>query len=242
MDEPSACTLYGDAEHAEDRPIRVLLVNEFPVLVETLDKLLSDQKKINILEASRGSELLMLPPALLPRLVDDVEPDVVLINCTRGNADWTNTIAALRDRPRPVKVAVVVMTSDPETLRPFINARADGCITADVSLAEYLRMIHRIHAGDVLFPPAVLMHLLTEGPRARPDPATNARSALGSRELEVLETLATGLSTEEVAARLGITVHTVRTHLKNVLVKLHAHSKLEAVMIGLRFGLIRFPE
>ena len=58
----------------------------------------------------------------------------------------------------------------------------------------------------------------------------------------MLQTVATGMSTGETANALGITVHTVRAHLKNVMTKLQAHSKLEAVIFGLKKGLIQLPE
>src|SRR6266542_3485262 len=236
-DRSSPCPSKRDGEGCGKPAIRVLLVNELPVLVEALAEIVSHQRQFDVIGTERGSELFMLRPARLPQIVEEYEPDVVLINCTRGNVDWTDTIAELRDKLRSVKIAVMVMRSDPETLRPFAKARAVGSITAETSLAEYLRAIHRIHAGEVLFPPDVLLQLLTEGRRTRSDPTVSATAVLGSREREVLQALAIGLSTEEVADRLGITVHTVRTHLKNVLVKVHAHSKLEAVMIALRSGL-----
>jgi DNA-binding NarL/FixJ family response regulator len=221
----------------------VLLVNELPVLVEALAQVLSNQKQITIIGANRSSELLILDPARLPQTVESLRPNVVLINCTRGDLDWTGTISEIHDRSPSVKVAVVVMRSDPETLRPYIDARAVGCVTADVPLAEYLKAIRRIHQGEVLFPADALLHLLTAGRRARSDPQgiSTSTAVLGPREREVLEALAMGLSTGQAAERLGITVHTVRTHLKNVLGKLHAHSKLDAVLIALRSGMIRLP-
>jgi len=160
------------------------------------------------------------------------------------------------------RALVVIRTMNDEDLTALIPAGAFGCLTPDCRQEELVDAIQRVSQGEVLFPPAVLMRLITqqshrerlsdspgasESEESQNQPAAASSRSLPStgslapRERQVLETLARGSSTDEVADQLGITVHTVRTHLKNVLAKLNAHSKLEAVVIALRRGLIDLP-
>lgn len=215
--------------------ITVLLVNMYPLIVEAV---------ANALGADPGLEVVPsdCDPEHLSDAVQSAGADVVMIDCTFDQERWPPAIAALRQASVGTRVLVITTREDLETLSPFIQARAVGCIIISQPSSEFAAAVRRVHAGDVLFPPAVLVRLLdeNEAPRRSSSPAGNG--ILAPREREVLTAMATGLSTEEVAESLGITIHTVRTHLKNVLVKLQARSKLQAVMIALREGLISLPE
>ena len=124
-----------------------------------------------------------------------------------------------------------------------IEAGAAGYICEDVHPRHLIQAIKRIHAGEVLYGQAVLADLANRpgrrsgGVRQSPDAST-----LAPREVEVLQAFILGLSTVEVAERLYISVLTVRTHLKKALEKLGAHSKLEAVVMALRLGIVTLPQ
>jgi len=98
--------------------------------------------------------------------------------------------------------------------------------------------IKRVHAGELLFDPGPLVQLLVDAPI--PVPSVPRRTAkLAERELQVLSAIATGMSSAEAADELGISLSTLRTHLKNIITKLEARSKLDAVLIAIREGRIR---
>ena len=130
-------------------------------------------------------------------------------------------------------------TLDEAAVSACVEAGAVGCLNQDQSPSQLIDRIKRAHAGEVPFAPDMLVNLLLQPRRDEAD-RWHSVQLLGVRELQVLEMLANGMSTEVVAARLGITVHTVRTHLKDVMAKLQVHSKLEAVMVAIREGLIAF--
>lgn len=95
----------------------------------------------------------------------------------------------------------------------------------------------------MLYPPDILVGLLSRpNPEPRKPSLPEVPSPLRPREADVLRAFARGMSTAEVAATLNITVHTVRTYLRSIMVKLGARSKLEAVVIALRSGLIGLPD
>jgi len=188
----------------------------------------------------------------------------VLIECLFATVSCSGLIHDLRDVFPSARMLVVSPDLDDESLADLVAAGAVGCLTPDCSRDELMDAIRRVSQGEILFPATLLMRLLArrQAPRREDDAAPSSAdwdastgrqaaagtsgvdppAALAPRERQVLTAMATGLSTEEVAERLGITVHTVRTHLRNVLVKLNAHSKLEAVVIALRKGLIELPE
>jgi len=134
------------------------------------------------------------------------------------------------------RVAVVLMAeqSDPETVARAMAAGCAGFLTADRGRAEVLLLLRAAARGQVALSADQLHRLLTHlSPRpARP-------SDLSSRELDVLVMMADGVTTDEMARRLFISAHTVRNRVRSVLSKLGAHSKLEAVAVATREGIIR---
>jgi DNA-binding NarL/FixJ family response regulator len=141
----------------------------------------------------------------------------------------------LRALRSTLRVIVLTEAVDREALVAYVRAGAVGCLAVDRAVPELVRAIKQVYAGEVLFDPGTLVDLLT-GAAQRPLVQT-----LAPRELEVLRVLATGLSTEEAASQLRITVHTLRTHLKKAMTKLGARSKLEAIILALREGLVELP-
>jgi DNA-binding NarL/FixJ family response regulator len=121
----------------------------------------------------------------------------------------------------------------------------DGFISKQNPVAAVVEAIRHAAKGEVAVPAPILQGLKSA---PRPSGATAVASgsleleALTARELEVLTLIAEGLSSELVAQRLGLSVATIKTHLRNVSAKLRAHSRLEAVAIALRRGLIAPPE
>ena len=122
-----------------------------------------------------------------------------------------------------------------------IRSGIDGCVSMKGTIAEAVDTIKRVDAGESVFDPRAMHDLLDpSASRVVVHPQRTAR--LAPRELEVLIVIAKGFTTFEAARHLGISVNTLRTHLKNILTKLEARSKLEAVLIGIQEGRITFPE
>jgi DNA-binding NarL/FixJ family response regulator len=137
------------------------------------------------------------------------------------------------NRPR---VLLLLSQVDRDILGPAIQSGIDGCLSDRASLNELRDALVRIHSGQSVFAPDLALRLMSEPPRP-------LRAApLAPRELEVLQVIATGASTDVAAARLGITIHTVRAHLKSAMAKLNAHSKTEAVLTALKSGYVVLPE
>jgi DNA-binding NarL/FixJ family response regulator len=223
---------------ATRRGVKVLVVGGHQLLADSLAIALSADPGLEVM----GSET--DPERALTR-IRRVRPDVVLLNNSLGGSDCAEVICRLRTEAPDLKIIVLTSYSDDEdSLLACVQAGASGHQTTDRQPNELVDSIKRVHAGELDFAPDVLVNLMTRPRSPGPPPrAPEARTPpLAPRELQVLQTVATGMSTGDAASALGITVHTVRAHLKNVMSKLQAHSKLEAVIFALKRGLIELPE
>ncbi len=202
-----------------DQPVRVLLVGALSLMVEAIGRTVAEDPEIYVVGVMANTD-----PDSIVEVIASTDAQVVLIDCTTSAIGWPQVVASVCAACPTVRVVVLTATSDVESLVPYVLARAVGCVTGDRALEDVILAVKRAHAGEVLFPSSVLIPLLTQQGRPRSVPTTPPAGGLAPRERQVLATLATGASTEEVAHQLGITIHTVRTHLKNAMVKLKARS------------------
>ncbi len=139
----------------------------------------------------------------------------------------------------PVAVLLLI---DSETyltrLLPGLSARAWGVLPLDSSLEELLAAVKALHHGLLVGAPALLEQVLALPDKDTSPQAATASEALTEREVQVLGLLAQGLANKQVAARLGISEHTVKFHVSGIYTKLGATSRTEAVRLGVRQGLI----
>ncbi|MER3457494.1 MAG: hypothetical protein C4309_01515 [Chloroflexota bacterium] len=135
---------------------------------------------------------------------------------------------------------ILTSATEDEVLLRAIDAGASGFITKHRAINDVIAAVRAAHAGEMLIPPAMLLGLLSRlYQRQRQEEQARARlEPLTPRERQVLQALAQGLDNRETARRLRISPNTVRTHLQNAMSKLGVHSKLEAVVMALKYGLI----
>jgi len=193
----------------------------------------------------------MLASSLAVVLDLDPELDVVAVEAEPAHAnrvlaagasivllDSIPLAAEIHARWPNVRLIIVGPAADSEVILACIRAGAAGCVDTDISPAALISTIKRVHAGELLFEAGPLVQLLVNAPM--PIPSAPRRTAkLAERELQVLSAIATGMSSAEAADHLGISLSTLRTHLKNIITKLEARSKLDAVLIAIREGRIR---
>ena len=158
-------------------------------------------------------------------------PDVAIIDLSSAFESFTLAREMLRERPT-TKI-VCIGPNDAGAVRRALDMGVSGYITQDVPVVALLRSIRAVAEGQVVIPSL---------PREQISVATSSASmlvaALSPRETQVLSLLVEGLGGREVARRLQLSPHTVRSHVQNVFTKLHAHSRLEAVSIAVRAGVV----
>lgn len=218
---------------ARDR-IRVLLVDDQQLLTDSLARLLAAEPDMDVIGVA-GT-------VAAARTLSRVRPDVVLMDYRLPDGTGADATRAIKARWPSARVVMLTAIADDETLLESIQAGADGYMTKDGAVEDVVATVRDAAAGETLLPRSVIAGIAQRVASAR-DRGTEwpAIGPLTGRELEVLRVLADGLTIPEACARLAITPNTYRTHVQKIMAKLHAHSRLEAVTVALRFRIIEPP-
>jgi len=208
-------------------PIRVLIVDDHDVFASSLAQVLELESDLHSLgTASSIAEARTMIPNTLP--------DVVLMDHRLPDGDGVAAIPELQPLRLSTKFVVLTASTADHVLVTAIEAGASGFLSKSRSLDEVRSAVRAAHSGEAVISPELLARLLPRLNRRR-EPG---RVDLTERELEVLALLAEGLTNSEIAERIVVSVHTVRNHVANLSAKLGAHSKLEALSIAIRRGLL----
>ena len=206
---------------------RVLIVDDHRMFVDSLVRLLQDEADLVVVGvASTIAEAL--------RSVRAQRPDVVLLDYRLPDGDAPACIAELRDLAPAARVLVMTGLGDDATLAAAREAGCAGVVTKDKAAQDLVEGLRAVAAGQTMTGAVVAPRAAT-GDRNIVDPGLTAR------EREVLEELAAGQSTASIATSLHISPVTVRNHIQRILAKLDARSRLEAVALGIRAGIIAPP-
>ena len=219
--------MNGSADDEAGQTIKVMLVDDHVMFSQTLLRVFRDEPDFDVVATASS----VAEGRSLARIY---RPDVVLMDYRLPDGLGTDAARLIRqDRP---ETKVVMLTGFPEdsVLLSAIEAGCSGYMTKDGAVQEAISAVRAAAAGEALISPMLLARLL---PRLRRD-AERLSYEITSRELEVLHLMAEGLPNAAIADRLVLSVHTVRKHVQSILNKLGAHSKLEALAIAVRQGLV----
>jgi DNA-binding NarL/FixJ family response regulator len=216
----------GNGERA---PIRVLVCDDHQILAQGIASLLEDAGGIKVV-AIVGTVAEAKARAI------ETSPDVVLMDYELPDGDGVSAAAAIKHSVPSAKVVMLTSFNDDTVLVRALEAGCSGFLTKHKSAREVERAVRLAAEGEALISPDMLVRLLPKLSRSQPERKIGAD--LTSRELEVLALLAEGLSGDAIAARLYLSPNTVRNHVQNLLPKLGAHSRLEAVSIATRSGIL----
>jgi DNA-binding NarL/FixJ family response regulator len=174
----------------------------------------------------------------------DLRPDVVVMDVRMPGQNGIEATRALQTPPRSSdyvpKVLMLTTFDIDEYVYDALRAGASGFLLKDATPEELVAAVRIVAGGDALLAPSVTRRLIEDFARSAPPPrpAGNRLAELTERELEVLGHVAGGGSNKEIAAELGISENTVKNHVRNILEKLHLHSRREAVMYAVREKLL----
>ncbi|MEO8292382.1 MAG: response regulator transcription factor [Actinomycetota bacterium] len=207
--------------------IRVLLVDDHRMFAEAIGMFLSTEDDIEVLEILADADG-------VAERVRSSAPDVVLMDIDLPRVDGlTATRQVLEARPE-TKVVLITALSDPDLARRGNDAGAVALVPKERAADDLVEVIRGAAGRDQPGRRGQLRLLPSE-----PDAASRPAAVLSPRELEVLQGLVDGLSTEELSVALFVSRRTVQGHVQSILTKLQVRSKLEAVVTGLRDGLVR---
>lgn len=218
------------SEQAASGPIRVALIDDHLMFAESLARLIGDEPDITIVGTfDGGSEAL--------RGLGRHEADVVLVAYHLPDVDGVEVSAEIKRRWPETMVVMLTGSTEDHVLVAAIEAGCSGLVTKDRPAADVTDAIRRAAAGEALLSPEQLARLLPLLART----SGSAGIDLTARELEILTAIAGGKTNRVVAAELNLSVNTVRNYVQSVLLKLGAHSKLEAVSTAVRQGILDYP-
>ena len=215
--------------------VRVLIADDQGLVRAGFRMILEAQPDLEVVgEAADGEEAVALA-----RLH---QPDVVLMDIRMPRLDGiAATRAVVADRP-DTRVLVLTTFDLDEYVYDALEAGASGFLLKDVGRDDLVAAVRVIDAGEALLAPTVTRRLLADFVRSRQPavpPAPASVEGLTARERETLELLARGLSNAEIAGRMVVSEHTVKTHVGNVLMKLALRDRIHAVIYAYERGVVR---
>lgn len=208
-------------------PIRLIIVDDHPVVRDGLRGIFADDAFEVVGEAADGPEAL----AVAAR----TSPDVVLLDLRMPKMGGAEVIRRLREQRPDARVLVLTTYFDDADVVPALEAGAAGYVLKDTPRAELRRAVQAAARGETVLSPSVAGVLAQKA--REPEPR-----ALSPRESEVLGLIARGATNREVARRLFITEATVKTHLLHIFAKLEVKDRAAAVAVAYESGLLKTGE
>jgi two-component system response regulator DegU len=209
--------------------VRILIVDDHPVTRSGLREALSLEPDVEVVgEAATGSEAIQAALSL--------SPDVVFMDVRMPGMTGIEATKAIRESRPDIKIILFTVDESRASIAEAIRAGVHGYLLKDVTPDDLIAAARMTLEGKAVIHPALTQAFLDEVrfmPEKRPD------TPLSRREIEILQHIASGSSTKQVARTLGISAHTVKTYLERIFEKLGANDRAQAVAIAIRQGLVR---
>jgi two-component system, NarL family, response regulator DegU len=216
---------------------KVLVADDHQLLRQALRRALEDAGFDVVAEAGDGEEAV--------RLVTLLRPDVVVMDVTMPVLDGIEATRRIHAATGHAKVLVLTMHDEDALRVKALRAGAVGFLTKDSAMQEVVETVRRAADGDTVFSPEIAAAMMAEFPVNGTDLLVNgdlpevADSPLTKREREILQLVADGHSTTEIARELFISAKTVKNHLASIYAKLDSRDRTQAVLSGMRLGIVQ---
>ena len=227
------------SEHRETADaIRVLIADDSPLFRRGISVVLATEEEICVIaEAENGDDAVMKAA--------EFAPDVVLMDVRMPRVNGIEAARAIRGSSPSTKIIMLTVSDEDDDLYDAIKAGANSYLLKEVSVEEVPEAIRAVVQGQSLISPSMaskLLHEYTSLARRADEKQQYPTPALTQRELEVLKLVAKGQSNREIGDELYISENTVKNHVRNILEKLHLHSRMEAVIYAVRERLLNIHD
>jgi DNA-binding NarL/FixJ family response regulator len=214
--------------------LKVLIADDHALFRRGLLMVLEDEPDLEVVgEAGDGAEAV--------QKANELMPDVVLMDVRMPKNSGIEATAAIKDAMPHVKILMLTISDEEADLYDAIKAGASGYLLKEISIEEVAEAIRSVWAGQSRLSPSMASKLLSEFQamsRRADEPEEVRAPRLTDREMEVLGLVAQGLNNRDIAKELFISENTVKNHIRNILEKLHLHSRMEAVVYAVRAKLL----
>jgi len=216
----------------EDRPIRVLVVDDHDLFRAGLASLLAMQPDIEVVAQASGGRMGI-------RLADELRPDVVIMDLRMPDVEGPAATRAILERNQNMRVLVLTVATDDSDVEAAIEAGACGFIAKDTPVGGVAVAVRAAAQGVAWLSPRAAELVLgrVRQRAAEPEVDDSVTEQLSARELDVLRLIARGMENADIAATLAISPRTAKNHVSNILAKLGMPSRVQAAIYAVRRGL-----
>jgi DNA-binding NarL/FixJ family response regulator len=223
------------SDQPDDEVIRVLIADDQALFRRGLYVVLGTEENIEVVAEAEDGEQAILK-------AEEMAPDVVLMDVRMPRVNGIEAASRIRETLPSTKILMLTVSDEEDDLYEAIKAGANGYLLKEISVEEVASAIRAVVQGQSLISPSMASKLLNEFNSLSRQAADRREQlpapVLTARELEVLKLVARGMSNRDVADQLYISENTVKNHVRNILEKLHLHSRMEAVMYAVRKRLL----
>src|SRR5438874_13030578 len=214
--------------------IRVLLVDDHALVREGTRRLLETENDVEVVaEAASGEEALEAAKRL--------KPDIAIMDIAMPGMGGIEATRAIKVSCPETAVLVLSAYDDEPYLMALLEVGAAGFLLKNVHGQELIQAIRAVARGESVLQPSIAEKMMRRL-SARPDLAPRSTNLISEREFDVLLLAARGLPNKEIAARMGLSIRTVHSHLANIFMKMQVGSRTEAILLALRQGLISLQD
>ncbi len=217
-----------------DDPIRTLIADDHELFRRGLRMVLDDAPDIEVVDEAGDGQAAVA-------LAREHAPDIVVMDVRMPELSGIEAARAIKEELPGTKILVLTISDEEDDLYEAIRAGANGYLLKEISIDEIGDAVRQIHTGQSLISPSMASKLLDEFSamiKKEEEKEQVPAPRLTPREMEVLQHVAQGMNNREIARALYISENTVKNHVRNILEKLHLHSRMEAVVYAVREKLL----
>jgi len=218
------------------KKIRTLVVDDHIIIRRGLKDLLEDDDNIEIIgEAGSGFEAL--------KILEETLPDIILMDVVMPGMSGIETVRIISKKYPGVKIIMLTIYDDDQYVRNAIESGAHGYVLKKVKQKELIEIIHNVYNDKAFIDPSLTNYIFNQIKKIRGGKTLGSgRANLTERELEIVEHLIEGLTDRNVSEHLNLSIHTVRTHIKNIYRKIGVSNRAQLVTYAIEKRIINYSK
>ena len=215
--------------------MKILIADDHAIVREGTRQILEQEKDMEVAgEAADGREAIDLAGRL--------KPDLVIIDIAMPEIDGIEATRQIKEQFPDISMLVLTAYDDDQLIFSLLEAGAAGCVLKSIRGKELVEAVRQVHAGESVLHPTIARRVLNRFEKTPKDIDNSTEKILSDRETEVLRLATQGLSNQEIADNLVLSLRTIQAHLGHIFNKLEVSSRTEAVVKALKEGLISLED